>query len=47
MYRRIETERTMASSDVDSSAKPKYLQIADDLAAQIRSGVLAAVRRAE
>jgi GntR family transcriptional regulator len=32
----------MASSDVDSSAKPKYLQIADDLAAQIRSGVLAA-----
>ncbi|MFD7857320.1 GntR family transcriptional regulator [Streptomyces microflavus] len=32
----------MASSDVTSSAKAKYLQIADDLAAQIRSGVLAA-----
>ncbi|MEU2577241.1 GntR family transcriptional regulator [Streptomyces anulatus] len=32
----------MASSDVTSSAKAKYLQIADDLAAQIRSGVLGA-----
>ncbi|SCD39671.1 GntR family transcriptional regulator [Streptomyces sp. DpondAA-D4] len=32
----------MASSDVASSAKAKYLQIADDLAAQIRSGVLRA-----
>ncbi|MFW3460894.1 GntR family transcriptional regulator [Streptomyces sp. 058-1L] len=32
----------MASSDVTSSAKAKYLQIADDLAAQIRTGVLAA-----
>ncbi|MFJ7187563.1 GntR family transcriptional regulator [Streptomyces bacillaris] len=32
----------MASSDVTSSAKAKYLQIADDLAAQIRSGTLAA-----
>jgi GntR family transcriptional regulator len=30
----------MASSDVASSAKAKYLQIADDLGAQIRSGVL-------
>jgi GntR family transcriptional regulator len=30
----------MASSGVTSSAKAKYLQIADDLAAQIRSGVL-------
>ncbi|MCX4507225.1 GntR family transcriptional regulator [Streptomyces anulatus] len=32
----------MASNDVTSSAKAKYLQIADDLAAQIRSGVLGA-----
>ncbi|MFD9422626.1 MULTISPECIES: GntR family transcriptional regulator [unclassified Streptomyces] len=32
----------MANSDVTSSAKAKYLQIADDLAAQIRSGALAA-----
>ncbi|MFS0696343.1 GntR family transcriptional regulator [Streptomyces nitrosporeus] len=32
----------MANSDVASSAKAKYLQIADDLAAQIRSGALAA-----
>ncbi|MEV7114737.1 GntR family transcriptional regulator [Streptomyces anulatus] len=32
----------MASSDVTSSAKAKYLQIADDLAAQIRSGTLGA-----
>ncbi|MFJ4843892.1 GntR family transcriptional regulator [Streptomyces sp. NPDC088733] len=31
----------MASSAAASSAKAKYLQIADDLAAQIRSGVLA------
>jgi GntR family transcriptional regulator len=31
----------MASSGVASSAKAKYLQIADDLAGQIRSGVLA------
>ncbi|THA55856.1 GntR family transcriptional regulator [Streptomyces sp. A0958] len=30
----------MASSDVTSSAKAKYLQIADDLTAQIRSGTL-------
>lgn len=29
------------ASDPASTAKPKYLQIADDLAAQIRSGVLA------
>ncbi|MGC4907457.1 GntR family transcriptional regulator [Streptomyces cyaneofuscatus] len=32
----------MASSNVTSSAKAKYLQIADDLAAQIRSGTLMA-----
>ncbi|KOG83093.1 MULTISPECIES: GntR family transcriptional regulator [Streptomyces] len=32
----------MASSEVASSAKAKYLQIADDLAAQIRSGALVA-----
>lgn len=32
----------MTGSDVTSSAKAKYLQIADDLAAQIRAGVLAA-----
>lgn len=31
----------MATSDLASSAKAKYLQIADDLAAQIRSGALA------
>ncbi|MFD8319116.1 GntR family transcriptional regulator [Kitasatospora purpeofusca] len=31
----------MASDDVASSAKAKYLQIADDLAAQIKSGTLA------
>ncbi|MFJ5120028.1 GntR family transcriptional regulator [Kitasatospora sp. NPDC088548] len=31
----------MASDDVASSAKAKYLQIADDLAAQIKSGGLA------
>ncbi|GGJ15365.1 GntR family transcriptional regulator [Streptomyces brasiliensis] len=30
----------MATGDVTSSAKAKYLQIADDLAAQIRSGAL-------
>ncbi|MDH6517958.1 GntR family transcriptional regulator [Streptomyces sp. SAI-135] len=30
----------MATDDVTSSAKAKYLQIADDLAAQIRSGAL-------
>lgn len=30
----------MASGNVTSSAKAKYLQIADDLAAQIRSGTL-------
>ncbi|MET7928270.1 GntR family transcriptional regulator [Streptomyces sp. NPDC005349] len=32
----------MASGNVASSAKAKYLQIADDLAAQIQSGALAA-----
>ncbi|MEW2123114.1 GntR family transcriptional regulator [Streptomyces sp. NPDC007259] len=32
----------MASSEVSSSAKAKYLQIADDLAAQIRAGALSA-----
>ncbi|MFD8483196.1 GntR family transcriptional regulator [Kitasatospora sp. NPDC059673] len=31
----------MASSDMAASAKAKYLQIADDLAARIRSGTLA------
>lgn len=31
----------MATGDVTSTAKAKYLQIADDLAAQIRSGALA------
>lgn len=31
----------MANDGVTSSAKAKYLQIADDLAAQVRSGVLA------
>ncbi|WP_046506411.1 GntR family transcriptional regulator [Streptomyces odonnellii] len=31
----------MASTEVGSTAKAKYLQIADDLAAQIRTGVLA------
>ncbi|MFJ8626616.1 GntR family transcriptional regulator [Kitasatospora sp. NPDC093550] len=31
----------MASGDVASSAKAKYLQIADDLAAQIKTGALA------
>lgn len=32
----------MASGDVTTAAKAKYLQIADDLAGQIKSGVLAA-----